>query len=337
MSATATYRRAVLFGGTGFIGAHLARYFVNRRIADDVVLADLKPPTTELGPRIAFVQNDVRREIPADLSSVPPDLIVNLAAIHREPGHQPVEYFETNIRGAETVCRYAAATGCKRVVFTSSIAVYGPTEEPKDETSLPVPVSAYGASKLVAEQIHLAWQRAENTRRLVTVRPGVIFGPGEQGNVTRLLRAVTRGYFVYCGNHHVRKAGGYVKELCNSVVWAMDHLEQTGRRSLTYNFSMDPTPRLEQFVAAIAEVAEKKKPRLSVPFLPILAASHIAKVFSDLTRIEQPLHPARARKLVQSNHIGATILRDAGYTPSFTLTSALRDWRACTPQDWGLG
>src|SRR5205814_2232047 len=118
---------------------------------------------------------------------------------------------------------YTAATGCRTLIFTSSISVYGPTESCKDETSQPVPSSPYGASKLVAERIHIGWQQTfPAERRLLIVRPGVIFGPGECGNVTRLVRAVCGGYFVYCGNRRVRKAGGYVKELCNAVLWTLD-------------------------------------------------------------------------------------------------------------------
>ena len=107
------------------------------------------------------------------------DLAVNLAAIHREPGHQDYEYFETNLKGAENVCSWADQVGCNKIIFTSSIAPYGPAEEPKDEQSLTVPVTAYGSSKLAAEKIHIAWQHKDiEGRQLVIVRPGVVFGPG---------------------------------------------------------------------------------------------------------------------------------------------------------------
>lgn len=70
--------------------------------------------------------------------------------------------------------------------FTSSIAPYGAAEELKEETTLPMPNTPYGISKLVAEKIHQTWQAGGEGRQLTIVRPGVVFGRGENGNFTRL-------------------------------------------------------------------------------------------------------------------------------------------------------
>src|SRR5690606_31892986 len=102
------------------------------------------------------VAGDVRRPIDW-FPEEKVDLIANFAAVHREPGHEDYEYYETNLLGAENVCAWAERVGCNKLIFTSSIAPYGPSESPKNEGSLPVPVSAYGGSKLVAEQIHQKW------------------------------------------------------------------------------------------------------------------------------------------------------------------------------------
>ena len=93
-------------------------------------------------------------------------------------------YFETNIRGAENVCAFAEKFGIKKIVFTSSIAPYGAAEDLKTEETLPTPNTPYGISKLVAEKIHTIWQAKQpNERQLTIVRPGVVFGKGENGKV----------------------------------------------------------------------------------------------------------------------------------------------------------
>lgn len=330
-SNPANYPWAVLFGGAGFIGRHLADVLLQRGIVEKVVIADIVEPQ-EVPHGCVFVCTDVREPISPHISAVAPRLIVNLAAVHREPGHEPYEYFETNVSGAENVCRYADAVGCMTLAFTSSISVYGPTEVPKDERHLPVPVSPYGSSKLVAESIHRQWQVTNRAaKRLLVVRPGVIFGPGECGNVTRLVRSICRGYFAYCGNHHVRKAGGYVLELCNSLLWWLENMEAG---TDMYNFSFDPTPRFDEFVATIADVAGRKTPTLSVPYKPMFAASHVAHRLSSLVGLSQPLHPLRVQKLTRSNHIVARALVENGYAPLYSLKTALEDWRRRQPSDW---
>ena len=198
---------AIVFGGSGFIGSHLARHLLENGICSQVVLADVERPDSKRGghvlddllkaSKVEYVCCDVRTpESFANLPAVDIGMAFSLAAVHREPGHEPREYFETNLPGAENVCAWAEHVGCDHIVFTSSIAPYGPCEEARTEASVPCPETAYGSSKLAAEKIHLAWQRADPAnRRLVIVRPGVVFGPGEGGNVTRLIRAVLGRYF----------------------------------------------------------------------------------------------------------------------------------------------
>ena len=254
-------KTVVIFGGSGFIGTHLSQFLLGDSAVREIVLADLNPPGKEsymgtlqdalASGRVRYLNCDVRQPLP--LGVLPhADMIFNLAAVYREPGHRAAEYYETNLPGAEHVCGYAAAVGCTRIVFTSSISPYGPAESRKDEDSIPVPESPYGTSKLVAEKIHLAWQTAGADRRLLIIRPGVVFGAGESNNVKRLVRSLIRGYFLYMGNRTTRKAGGYVKELCRVISFGLEHQNRTGEAVTLLNFSMDPPPAIEDFVEAIA-------------------------------------------------------------------------------------
>ena len=225
-------KTVVLFGGTGFIGTHLAQLFLKHDPDARIYLVDLKEPRkfpyTELlssglrSGKVVFVAHDVRQPIPPGLLPGRVDVIFNLAAVHREPGHQPEEYFETNLLGAENVCAWASEVGSGMLVFTSSISPYGPSEEKKTEKSLPAPVTPYGSSKLGAEKIHMDWQAAQAGRKLLILRPGVVFGPGEGGNVTRLVRSLVNGYFFYLGNRKTIKAAGYVKELCLVAMFGLE-------------------------------------------------------------------------------------------------------------------
>ena len=63
--------------------------------------------------------------------------------------------------------------------FTSSIAPYSPSEDPKDEKSLPVQLLIWKL-KTAAENIHKTWQANRDDKQLLIVRPGVVFGPGER-------------------------------------------------------------------------------------------------------------------------------------------------------------
>lgn len=333
-----------IFGGTGFIGTHMAQHLLQENLADRIVLVDLAPPRDEpytatlqqglRSGRVEYIQWDVRKPIPVSLLQTRPSTIFNLAAIHREPGHKPCEYFQTNIYGAENVCEYATASQCSRIVFTSSISPYGATEEQKDETSLTTPETPYGSSKLVAEKIHMTWRAACPDRRLLILRPGVVFGPGENGNVTRLIRSVLKGYFIYIGNRATRKAGGYVKELCYVTQFGLEHQEKSGEKVTLLNFSMNPPPTLEDFVDAIRAVTGSRPLLPSLPRPLIIWAAYLIEAVADAARIKQPISSVRVRKLFHSTRIDPKRLRDLGYKWHFGLEDAFRDWMQARPRDF---
>jgi GlcNAc-P-P-Und epimerase len=334
----------VVFGGAGFIGTHLAQHLLRENLSQQLILVDIKPPRDapyasllqqELrSGKVKFISWDVRNPIPESLLPDRPAVVFNLAAVHREPGHRPEEYFETNIHGARNICDYASAAGCSRMVFTSSISPYGPTEQLRDETSLPVPETPYGSSKLVAEAIHSGWQSASSERRLLILRPGVVFGPGEGGNVTRLIRSIVGGYFVYLGNKQTRKAGGYVKELCFVIQFGLDYQDRSGEKHTILNFSLSPPATMETYVETIRKVAGIARAPLTAPRSLILGASYAMEGLASVFGIKQPVSPVRVRKMFRSTYIDPKRLRECGYQWKFSIEEAFQDWKLEVPDDF---
>lgn len=335
---------AVVFGGTGFIGVFFAKYLLENKKADKVYLFDLEDVSNKKSSYrkalvsstsgIEFINGDVRKTI-AWTPSEPIKLIANFAAVHREPGHEDSEYYETNLLGAENICSWAEKVTCNYLIFTSSISPYGPSEDIKGEHSLPVPTTAYGGSKLVAEKIHQIWQaRDVDQRRLIIVRPGVVFGPGEGGNVSRLIKAVLHRYFFYMGNRKTRKAGTYVKELCNAMIWALEHQELNGERVSLFNMTMNPGPSIEEYVNTVCKIARVRRSIPGVPYRFLLLTAHAIDFIARPLGISHPFSPVRIRKLVRSNKITPTYLIENGYPYIYTLESAFADWKQSCPEEW---
>jgi GlcNAc-P-P-Und epimerase len=312
--------KAVVFGGDGYIGRYLKDLTTT---FDEVVLVDLR--REDAGE---IVVADVREPIPVDIAGeTPPDWIVLLAAVHREPGHAPSEYFETNLKGARNVAQYADAVGCTKIFFFSSSSVYGATDVPTDEERLTTPTSPYGASKLGAELILEAWQKAGESRRLVVCRPGVVYGPGDPGNVLRMIRAIQRGFFVLPGKRSVRKSYAYVFGLIDSFDFAVSRPESFIR----YNYVERETETLGGLVQEIQDEFRSRRP---VPSLPTPLVVGVAYAVQALTRGRSAIHPARVKKAAQASHVVPRWLIEHDFEFRFDFRSSLTHWASVAPQDF---
>lgn len=314
-----TSANIVVFGGSGFIGTHMTRKLASE--GHSVISVDIRPPREHLAG-VRYTTADVRNLASFD-PGVPVDCIYNFAAIHTTPGHPDPEYYETNIAGATQITAFARKFGVTRIVFTSSISVYGPGEDTKSEESPVAPQSPYGWSKWLAEGIHRAWLEEDAARRLLIVRPAVIFGPGEGGNFTRLAKLMRSGFFVYPGRRDTIKGCFYVDDLLEAIAFA----EGKGQRYALFNACYPDRYTLEQIIEALKNGHFPKAKTFTVPAFVVLSA---AKVFSFTSAFGLGIHPDRVLKLMRSTDVVPGWLEAQGHAPRGKLPSAFSRWKAAT-------
>ena len=322
-------RSAIIFGGTGYIGSRLARY-LRQEGWGEIVLADLRAPRKEILGAVEYAYCDVRQPIREQIGARRADWIFNFAAVHREPGHAFREYFDTNLPGAMNVCEYAEQSKCRNIFFTSSIAVYGEITGPTDEAVRTYPDTGYGISKLCAELIHESWQVADVTRRLVIVRPGVVYGPGDPGNILRMIRAIQKNMFVMPGDGSVRKSYAYIYGLLDSMEFMMLRPEPR----LCYNYVERETECLADLASSIASELGIRRPRVRVPTQVLVGVARAAQILSGG---KSPIHPVRVRKASQSTHIVPGELARLGFPFRYSFAESLKHWRSIAPEDFAPG
>jgi GlcNAc-P-P-Und epimerase len=178
------------------------------------------------------------------------------------------------------------------------------------------------------------------SRRCSSFGPGScsrvrVFGEGEGGNVTRLLKALRLGLFVFAGNRQVRKSGIYVKELCAAMWWL--HQKQAARPPAlcVANMSMNPGPTLGEYVEAIRSVGRYRAITPQIPASLLLGASALIAAAGKPFGAFKTLRPERVRKTLRANNVVPQRLADEGYAFRFSLTQAFQDWREACPGDWG--
>lgn len=314
----------IIFGGSGFIGTHLIHLLKETHPTDKIYDLDIVMPgeegvvpgIVEKNEGVIYERVDVRKPITYEIETTSEDVVFNLAAVHRTPGHKDIEYFETNIRGAENVTDWCEKHGIKKLLFTSSIAPYGASEELKRETTLPTPNTPYGISKLVAEKIHMGWA-GKNNAQLVIVRPGIVYGKGEHGNMTRLYSGIKKHYFFYTRKDTI-KACVYVKELVRFFMWSIEN----GKEGL-WNCTFEPAYNIEQICEAMKKATGMKS---FIPSVPGKLLVGIACIVGPIGGKVVGIHPARVKKLMVSTNINGDKLRDSGFEFKWDLEGSFKDW-----------
>ena len=316
--------RLIIFGGSGFIGSHFIQC-LKRRGVHEIVVADIVQPRGAIYEGVKYVHCNVRDKIPSELVSAP-SVVINLSAVHRTPGYPDHEYFDTNVTGAKNVVDFCERTGSHTLWFTSSISVYGPSEEPLYENSELKPDSAYGMSKQQAEIIHRQWCEKDTQRKLVIARPAVIFGTGENGNFTRLAKALKKGLFVYPGRTDTIKGCGYVEDLIDSFFFIQNQPEPC----ILYNYCYPQPYTIKDICDAFVKVAKFYRP---IGTVPLSLMVNVAKIFQclDSVGVKNGIHPARMHKLSRSTHIIPGELLKRGYPYQTDLEGGLRRWMAHEP------
>jgi nucleoside-diphosphate-sugar epimerase len=315
-------KKAVVFGGAGFIGTHFLKRLAEERRYHSLYCVDIAEPRFNV-EGVAYVNFDIRQPVPAQLCGAGPFDIFNFAAVHNTPGHEDWEYYWTNVHGATNICRFASDVGAERLLFTSTMMVYGPTEAPKDEDAALEPVNAYGRSKILAEGIHRSWQAVRpDKRRLTIVRPGVIYGLAERGNFTRLSQALKGRRFVYPGRTDTIKACGYVDDLVSSMIMMGERNESI----FLYNFCHPQRYTSADICAAFSSVAGYPAPRLVVPFWVL---GFVALGFEALSAlgVKTDINRARVRKLYQSTNMVPRRLQEGGFNYRYDLPTGLAAWK----------
>jgi len=315
-------KSVLIFGGSGFIGSHLSRYLLESKLVENVFCADIVEPRYNF-PQQKYIYCDVRSPIDIDVGKGDIETIYNFAAVHRTPGHTDKEYFETNILGAENICNFAKKREIDTIIFTSSISVYGPSEELKTEETLPQPITPYGSSKIIAEYIHRLWLAENPNRKLIILRPGTVFGEEENGNFARLFRSISKGYFFYPGRRDTKKACIYIKDL----IQLMLEMINSKKHFQIYNMCYPEAPSIENIVKAMSYEIDISGFNLTIPSIILETVALVLKGFSKLTKKELGgIHPERVRKLMVSTNISGEKLVRNSLEIKYSLRESFRDW-----------
>jgi nucleoside-diphosphate-sugar epimerase len=315
----------LLTGATGFIGRHLAPVLAARgarvRGATRRAPAGAVPGVAEWAV-IGAIGPDTDWQ--AALHGV--TTVVHLAALahQTDPRQQPTEdeFMGVNAAGTRRLAEAARAAGTvRRLVLISSIgAVTDMCNTLIEESALAAPMSPYGRSKLAAEQAVHAVLEGSAVEWCV-LRPVLVYGPGNPGNMARLLKLVRSGLPLPLGGLANQRSFLFVGNLVDAIDRV---LESPGAAGRVFLVADDEKVSTAELIRLLARAADRRARLWSAPAWGLQLAAQCGDLAEGIG-LRTGLNTYSLRRLEDSLAVSNQALRLAtGWRPRTTLLEGLR-------------
>lgn len=309
------YKKVILIGASGFVGTRLTDL-----IKDNFELKIFDKQQSSFFPEITTI-GDVRHQEELDHALTGQDAVVLLAAEHRDDVSPTSLYYDVNVQGTRNVLDAMDKNGVKNIIFTSSVAVYGLNKKNPNEQHPADPFNHYGKSKWQAEEALREWYNNDpQNRSLTIIRPTVIFGERNRGNVYNLLKQIASGKFLMVGKGINYKSMAYVG---NIVAFIQYQLENMKPGYQVYNYIDKPDLNMNELVAQVEKSLDKKIPATHFPYWLGMAGGYAFDILSKLTGKKFAISSVRVKKFCATTQFDATKAHSRGFKAPYTLEEGL--------------
>jgi nucleoside-diphosphate-sugar epimerase len=253
--------RILITGVTGFVGANLVKHFSG--LPDFFVVGhsrDVAKAKQQYQPYNIEIVNNYSASI---LNKLKIDYVIHLAGIAHDLSNQfkPEDYYRVNFEDTKNVYDEFLLSNAAKFIFVSSIkAAVDIVEEPVTEDVTPNPVTDYGKSKLKAEQ-YIQSRTAVAGRRFYILRPCMIHGPGNKGNLNLLYRFARTGIPFPFGAFENQRSFLSI----DNFISILQHLLQKDIASGIYHLADDGFLSTKELYEVIAAALGKRPGVLNIP------------------------------------------------------------------------
>ena len=249
--------------------------------------------------------------------------IVLLAAEHRDDVSPTSRYYDVNVQGTKNVLVAMDKAGVKNIIFTSSVAIYGLNKQNPNEQHTEDPFNHYGKSKWQAEEVLREWYNKDpENRSLTIIRPTVIFGERNRGNVYNLLKQIASGKFLMVGKGTNYKSMAYVGNIASFIKY---HLENTKPGYQVFNYIDKPDLNMNELVAQVEKSLNKKIPSTHFPLWLGMLGGYGFDIISKLTGKKFSVSSVRVKKFCATTQFDATVAHSCGFKAPYTLSQGLHN------------
>ncbi len=309
--------KVTLIGGSGFVGTRLIKMLIDQGYK----VFNLDKKNSNFYPEITVISNVLNKEkIKSSLKNT--DLVILLAAEHRDDVFPTSLYYDVNVEGMKNTLDAMEMNGVKRIIFTSSVAVYGLNKKNPDENHPVDPFNHYGKSKWQAEQVLQEWYKTHLEWNINIIRPTVIFGERNRGNVYNLLKQISSGKFLMIGNGNNKKSMAYVGNVVAFISYLIVN-KSSGYN--VYNYVDKPDFTMNELVSLVSRVLKKRIPATHIPYCLGILGGYCFDTLAWITKKKLTVSSVRVKKFCATTEFNAFKVKTTDFTPPFSLEKGLKN------------
>ena len=287
--------KTLIIGGSGFVGSFLIKELDSKNV-DNLD----KNPSPFFNDITKIV--DIRFKDQIIISNNVKSLVL-LAAEHRDDVSPTSLYYDVNVKGTKNVLEAMDKAGVKNLIFTSSVAIYGLNKLNPDENHPEDPFNHYGKSKWQAEKVIKEWyDNAPDGKSVTIIRPTVIFGERNRGNVYNLLKQISSGKFMMIGKGQNKKSMAYVG---NIVALINDRIEKNVSGFHIFNYADKPDFSMTELVKVIEAKMNISVPKVKIPYWLGMLGGYGFDFLSLVTRKNLSVSSVRVQKFCATTQFNA--------------------------------
>tara|TARA_R110002126_G_scaffold181187_2_gene329915 strand:- start:3340 stop:4332 length:993 start_codon:yes stop_codon:yes gene_type:complete len=308
-------KKVTLIGASGFVGTRLANI-----TKTNFELKNIDKNQSSFHPEITTIA-DVRRKEQLVKELAAQDYVVLLAAEHRDDVNPTSLYYDVNVQGTKNVLDAMDENGVKKIIFMSTVAVYGLNRKNPNEQEAVKPFNHYGKSKWQAEEVLRKWyQKDKKNRSLTIIRPTVIFGERNRGNVYNLLKQIASGKFLMVGKGVNFKSMAYVGNVAAFIKYL---LEKDNFGYQLYNYTDKDDLNMNNLVTQVEISLKKKVPAIHFPYWLGMIGGYGFDLLSKVTGKKFDVSSVRVKKFCATTQFDSTKVHNSGFEAQYSLSEAL--------------
>jgi len=307
-------------GGAGFLGSEICKKLSNEGISHTIY--DRKYPRFK-SKYTNYVQGDIR-DLDRLISAIKQHQdIIHLAAEWNDVGVTDHEYNTTNVDGTKNIADAAENNNIKSIIFASSTSVYkfeddnynayGENDAAKD------PPCIYGKTKAAGEDILRSWQSKSKSKNLKIIRPSVIYGPYNRGNVFNLIKQIKSRFFILPRKYDVVKSIAYVENVANFFIYLL--MNETS--DTVYNYCDNPSLNTYELVQKINQLFSHKTTLINVNPKILIKMSSLLDYFPG--KIKNKFGSMKVKKFLRPTYLSNELAFKTGFNQPVNTEDGLKE------------